>query len=153
MVVKHPVHSPVHESTVQVLKYPDQCTICRHWWPHYKLLSISPSHMHSSVSQKQCNSGQTLPSPRWWCNTSRAGEGVVWFTRLTLRYIWHANHDPTDLNFKKLYVLHCQARSSLWLKHWCLSLSRSRVGLRLHLRDWGIQCVHYVDDLLPHAPL
>ena len=22
MVVKHPVHSPVHESTVQVLKYP-----------------------------------------------------------------------------------------------------------------------------------
>ena len=24
-----------------------------------------------------------------------------------------------------------------------------QVQLRLH--DWGIQCVHYVDDLLPHT--
>ena len=41
-------------------------------------------------------------------------------------------------------VLHLSS-SSLWLKHQVLSLSRSRVGLRLHLRNWSIQCAHYVD--------
>ena len=27
-----------------------------------------------------------------------------------------------------------------------MSLSRSRVGLKRHLRDWGIECVHYIED-------
>ena len=47
--------------------------------------------------------------------------------------------------------------SSLWLKHWNLSLSRLRVDLRYHLHDfWGqhrSMCTHSIDDLLPHAPL
>ena len=30
---------------------------------------------------------------------------------------------------------------------------RSRVDLRLHLCNWGIECVYYVSDLLPHALL
>ena len=45
----------------------------------------------------------------------------------------------------------------LWLKHQNLSLSRLRVGLRLH---WGAGidvacrlCMHYIDDLLPYAQL
>jgi hypothetical protein len=50
----------------------------------------------------------------------------------------------------------CTALSSsyLWLKRRNLSLSRSKVGLRLHLCDWGTGvCTLYINDLLPHAPL
>ena len=53
----------------------------------------------------------------------------------SLHYIQHAIHDPTDLKFWSYIVL---SSSSLWLKHRDLSLSRLRVGLRLHLHDWGI---------------
>ena len=43
---------------------------------------------------------------------------------------------------------------SLWLKYWDLLhlISRSRVGLRFHLLDWGIKCVHCVDHLLLLLP-
>ena len=49
-------------------------------------------------------------------------------------------------------ILCCQVHTSQWLKHWNLSLSRSR----LCLCDWGIECrlcMHYIDMLLPHALL
>ena len=50
---------------------------------------------------------------------------------------------------RKLYC----AVEFLWLKHRNLSLSRSRVGLKLHLCDWGAGINVYIDNLLPHAPL
>jgi hypothetical protein len=53
-------------------------------------------------------------------------------------------------------VLRCWVRL-LWLKHRNLSLSRSKVGLRHHLSACidvaRILCTHYIDDLLPYAPL
>jgi hypothetical protein len=56
-------------------------------------------------------------------------------------------------------VLHCRVRL-LWLKHRNVSLSSLRVDLRHHFSDWSTcidvartLCTHYIDDLLPYAPL
>ena len=56
-------------------------------------------------------------------------------------------------------VLHYQVHL-LWFKHRNLSLSKLRVGLRLHLSDWGAGidvacrlCTHYIDNLVLYAPM
>ena len=45
-----------------------------------------------------------------------------------------------------LYILHYQVHLCDWSINWGLSLSWH--DLRLHLRDWGIQCMYYDDKLL-----
>ncbi len=65
----------------------------------------------------------------------------------------HARHHATaDLNFRSYPVL---LSLSLWLKHWNLSLLRSRVGC-ISAIERRHQCrlhTHYSDDLLQYTPL
>ena len=84
---------------------------------------------------------------------------IPWINKASLvLYIAHiaqrATADATDLKFGSGSA---PSSSSLWwVKHRSLSLSRSRVDLRY---DWAMRrqhaalCTHYIDDLLPHAPL
>ena len=63
---------------------------------------------------------------------------ALFIARVMPRPIWSSEAVP------------CCRVHLLWLKH---RNSKSRVGLRLHLCDWGPGINVYIDDLLPHATL